>query len=117
MSRKSESCPQAPARCRQAAELLAAGREKYDNGDRMGAVNLFEKALKSVRPRRLLADRRFPRQKQWRDGIKGWKPLLVAARRGSTAERCGSAVQSAPYCPSPDRPPFQAFLITRSAVR
>ena len=33
---------------RQAGELLQAGREKYDRGDRMGAVNMFEKVLKQV---------------------------------------------------------------------
>lgn len=32
----------------QAGELLQAGRQKYDRGDRMGAVNLFEKVLKQV---------------------------------------------------------------------
>ncbi len=32
----------------QAGELLQTGRQKYDRGDRMGAVNLFEKVLKQV---------------------------------------------------------------------
>ena len=32
----------------QAAELLSEGRAKHDRGDRMGAVMMYEKALKKV---------------------------------------------------------------------
>jgi len=41
----------------EARELLEAGRQKYDRGDRMGAVNIWEKALSmnpSVRERQVL---------------------------------------------------------------
>jgi hypothetical protein len=34
--------------CQQAAELLSEGRAKHDRGDRMGAVMMYEKALKKV---------------------------------------------------------------------
>lgn len=33
----------------QAAELLSEGRAKHERGDRMGAVMMYEKALKKVR--------------------------------------------------------------------
>ena len=31
-----------------ASELVAKGQQKYDKGDRMGALNLWEQALKNV---------------------------------------------------------------------
>ncbi len=44
----------------QASELVAKGQQKYDKGDRMGALKLWEQALKQVTSARqtgLLAER------------------------------------------------------------